>query len=85
MYYDRDQFNKDLSLIARVFGKRRQRGFFSEQVYESNLCRIYDPYIAEPQIYFHGQLTAKNEIDMRSPVARLVLRLAIAAEERQHK
>lgn len=81
MYYDRDQFNKDLCLIADVFGSRQQVGFYNEQRYECNFYRIVDPYIAEPQIYVLGQLTPKNEIDMRSPVAQFVLKKAIAAEE----
>jgi hypothetical protein len=81
MYYDRDQFNRDLSLIADVFGERRQTGFYNEHVYKCDFYRIVDPYIAEPQIYVLGQLTPKDQVDMRSPVARFVLNKAVAAEE----
>ena len=81
MYYDRDQFNSDLRLIADVFGARQPVGYYNEQRYESNFYRIVDPYIAEPQIYVLGQITPKDQIRMNSPVAQFVLRKAVEAEE----
>lgn len=79
--YNRDQFNKDLSLIVRVFGERKQRGFFTEGVYEDNNFRITDPYIMEPQIHYGKTWVGKDDIEMNSVVARFVLKKAIKAEE----
>ena len=81
MFYDRDQFNKDLSLIVQFFGERRQRGMFTEGVYEDNKFRITDPYIMEPQIHYGKTWVGKDDIEMNSAVARFVLKKAIEAEE----
>jgi len=85
MYYNRDQFNKDLSLIVKVFGerkkKRKQCGFYTEGVYEDNTFRITDPYTYEPQIHYGSTWVGKDDIKMDSVVGRFVLKKAIKAEE----
>lgn len=79
--YNRDQFNKDLSLIVMVFGERKQRGFYTEGVYEDEIFRITDTYIMEPQIHYGPTWVGKDDIEMNSVVARFVLKKAIQAEE----
>lgn len=79
--YDRDQFNKDLSLIVMVFGDRKRRGFYTEGVYEDEIFRITDPYIMEPQIHYGSTWVGKDDIEMNSVVARFVLKKAMQAEE----
>jgi hypothetical protein len=79
--YNRDQFNKDLSLIVTVFGERRRRGFYTEGVYEDNIFRITDPYISEPQIHYGSTWVGKDDVEMNSVVARFVLKKAMQAEE----
>lgn len=81
MYYDRDQFNKDLSLIVMVFGNRKQRGFYTEGVYEDEFFLITDHYIVEPQIHYGSTWVGKDDIKMNSVVARFVLKKAMEAEE----
>ena len=79
--YNREQFNKDLCLIVRVFGERKQRGVFTESVYEDDTFKIVDWYIGEPQIHYGKTWVGKDDIEMNSVVARFVLKKAMKAEE----
>jgi hypothetical protein len=81
MHYNRDQFNKDLKLIAMVFGQRKQRGYFAEQFFEDANFKICDSYIMEPQIHHGSTWVQKNAIKMNSIVAHYVINKAIQAEE----
>ena len=81
MFYDRDQFNKDLSLIVQFFGERRQHGMFTEGVYENEDFLIVDPYIMNPRIYEGDTPAVNDKIKIDSRVGDFVLKKAIEAEE----
>lgn len=84
MFYNLDQFNSDLRMIARVYGERRQRGFYAQQEYQCGDYTIVDPFIAEPYITVCGDTVAKHGIKMTSAVAEFVLNKAISVEENEH-
>jgi len=81
MFYDTQQFNKDLSLIATVFGERKPRGFYTEGVYEYDNIRIINPYVIEPQIFWEKTLIGKDDVKTDSFIAQYVMKKAMLAEE----
>lgn len=81
MFYNRDQFNKDLSLIVSVFGERKQKGFYTEGIYEDNDIIIKDSYVMEPQIFWRKNWIGKDDIRINEYIAQYVMKKAMIAEE----
>lgn len=81
MFYNRDQFNKDLCLIVQVFGERSGRGYYTEGVYEDGDVIIKDSYVHEPQIFWRKNWIGKDDIKMTSFIAEYVMKKAMLAEE----
>lgn len=79
--YDPTQLVCDLRRIVSLFGERTQHGFFAIGVFETDDCKIIDPYITEPEIYFQGDKIPLNTVAMQSAIAKFVLHTILKIEE----
>lgn len=82
MYYDFNQLSKDLTNIARVFGTRKQHGFFTMGVYEDDDLKIEDHYTSACVVLHKGQKVELDFLAMKDEVAMKILKLAIKVDER---
>lgn len=85
MYYDFNQLSKDLSNITRVFGTRKQRGFFTMAVYESNDLKIEDHYTSGCVVFHKGQKVDLDFLSMKNEVSEKILELAVKIDERSFR
>lgn len=82
MTYDQTQLQKDLRNIVSMFGKRRQRGFFTEGVYEDVYIKLVDRYTTPVQIFIKDTLVEAETLLAESFTGQHILKLVVKIEDR---
>ena len=80
MYYDHHQLVKDLCRITSAFGERVQYGFYTITVFKENGIEIRCD-LNEVTVMENGQKIDLDFLPMRNPIAEILLKLAIKADE----